>query len=216
MHSGVVQYDLGKITGPFQFERRGFLSAPPKPLLTAIARLQAQHDIEGTQILRIPTEMHERRLNLVSSGYVHPGVQEDNLHCGPHESRSENLLYTRLDSEMILRIPRANPYPAVHCGIAASGNQVIKSAEERDRLSAWLGANCVEMEAAGLMNDCLCVVIGGICDYVDGHKNDRWQKYAAMMAAAYAKELMSRVPLTNVAPGHLSANQSELHVKRRQ
>ncbi len=39
----------------------------------------------------------------------------------------------------------------VHYGTIASGNQVIKSADERDRLSAELGGVlCFEMEAAGL------------------------------------------------------------------
>ena len=47
-----------------------------------------------------------------------------------------------------------------------------------------------EMEAAGLMNNFPCLVIRGICDYADSHKNDRWQPYAAATAAAYAKNLL--------------------------
>ncbi|KAK2751656.1 hypothetical protein CKAH01_17846 [Colletotrichum kahawae] len=42
------------------------------------------------------------------------------------------------------------------------------------------------MEAAGLMNHWPCLVIRGICDYSDSHKNKQWQGFAAMMAAAYA------------------------------
>jgi hypothetical protein len=49
------------------------------------------------------------------------------------------------------------------------------------------------MEAAGLMNDFPCIVIRGICDYADSHKNDAWQKYAALSAAAYAKELLGYI-----------------------
>jgi nucleoside phosphorylase len=55
------------------------------------------------------------------------------------------------------------------------------------------------MEAAGLMNDFPCIVIRGICDYADSHKNDSWQEYAALVAAAYAKELLSVIRLTEVA-----------------
>lgn len=40
------------------------------------------------------------------------------------------------------------------------------------------------------MNDFPCLVIRGISDYCDSHKNDEWQKYAAATAAAYAKELL--------------------------
>jgi nucleoside phosphorylase len=35
-----------------------------------------------------------------------------------------------------------------------------------------------------------CLVIRGICDYADSHKNKIWQPYAAATAAAYAKELL--------------------------
>ncbi|KAH6625498.1 ankyrin repeat protein, partial [Boeremia exigua] len=54
------------------------------------------------------------------------------------------------------------------------------------------------MEAAGLMNNFPCLVIRGISDYADSHKNDRWQPYAAATAAAYAKELSSVVPAIEV------------------
>jgi nucleoside phosphorylase len=33
---------------------------------------------------------------------------------------------------------------------------------------------CFEMEAAGLINRFLCLVIRGICDYSDTHKNKEW------------------------------------------
>jgi nucleoside phosphorylase len=38
-----------------------------------------------------------------------------------------------------------------------------------------------------------CVVIRGVCDYADSHKNKLWQPYAAMVAACYAKELLGVV-----------------------
>jgi nucleoside phosphorylase len=47
------------------------------------------------------------------------------------------------------------------------------------------------MEAAGLMNDFPCIIVRGICDYADSHKNNVWQEYAAATAAAFAKELLS-------------------------
>jgi hypothetical protein len=68
---------------------------------------------------------------------------------------------------------------------------VIKDGALRDRLRKDLGILCVDMEAAGLMNEFPCLVIRGICDYADSHKNKRWQPYAAATAAAYAKELLS-------------------------
>jgi nucleoside phosphorylase len=88
----------------------------------------------------------------------------------------------------------------VHYGLIASGNQVIKDAKFRDSLNESLGGNvlCVEMEAAGLMNDFPCIVIRGICDYADSQKNKVRQEYAAAIAAACAKELLEYVHPSDV------------------
>ncbi|KAL7817986.1 ankyrin repeat-containing domain protein [Trichoderma aethiopicum] len=97
--------------------------------------------------------------------------------------------------KIIEREDRDEPV-TIHYGLIASGNQVIKDARLRDKLNASLGGKvlCVEMEAAGLMESFPCLVIRGICDYADSHKNKKWQKYAALVAAAYAKELLMVVP----------------------
>jgi nucleoside phosphorylase len=88
--------------------------------------------------------------------------------------------------------------PVVHYGCIASGNQVIKCGETRDRLAQELGVICFEMEAAGLMDSLPCLVVRGICDYADSHKNKDWQKYAATAAAAYAKEFILITPARQV------------------
>ena len=61
------------------------------------------------------------------------------------------------------------------------------------------GGSYVEMEAAGLMDSFPCLVIRGICDYADSHKNKKWQPYAAATAAAYMKELLSVIIPKDVA-----------------
>ncbi|KAK4071259.1 uncharacterized protein Triagg1_6290 [Trichoderma aggressivum f. europaeum] len=88
----------------------------------------------------------------------------------------------------------------VHYGLIASGNQVIKDAVFRDKLNQALDGEvlCFEMEAAGLMNNFPCLVIRGICDYSDSHKNKAWQEHAAAVAAAFAKELLNHVQLSDV------------------
>jgi hypothetical protein len=37
-----------------------------------------------------------------------------------------------------------------------------------------------------------------VCDYSDSHKSKEWQGYAAMAAAAYAKDLLHRIPPNRV------------------
>jgi nucleoside phosphorylase len=59
------------------------------------------------------------------------------------------------------------------------------------------------MKTAGLMNSFPCLVIRGICDYADSHKNKRWQAYAAGMAAACAKSLPSVIPAAEMAKTHI-------------
>jgi nucleoside phosphorylase len=48
---------------------------------------------------------------------------------------------------------------------------VIKHGGTRDKLVQELGILCFEMEAAGLMDNFPCLVIRGIGDYADSHKN---------------------------------------------
>ncbi|KAF3126429.1 hypothetical protein TWF594_001137 [Orbilia oligospora] len=49
------------------------------------------------------------------------------------------------------------------------------------------------MEAAGIVNEPPTLVIRGICDYSDSHKNKEWQPYAAFSAAVFAKEIVLRL-----------------------
>jgi hypothetical protein len=56
--------------------------------------------------------------------------------------------------KIIERRPRETTVPLIHYGTIASGNQVMRNAAERDRISSDLGGVlCFEMEAAGLMNN---------------------------------------------------------------
>lgn len=64
----------------------------------------------------------------------------------------------------------------------------------RDKLADSHKIMCFEMEAAGLLQHFPCLVVRGICDYSDSHKNDDWHGYAAMSAAAYTKDLLNRIP----------------------
>src|SRR5207237_6632224 len=94
---------------------------------------------------------------------------------------------------------RTNNAPVVHYGTIASGNQVMRDGKTRDEISSEFGGVlCFEMEAAGLMISFPCLVIRGICDYADSHKNKKWQPYAAATAAAYAKEVLSVLPVVDV------------------
>jgi nucleoside phosphorylase len=91
------------------------------------------------------------------------------------------------------RLERQSNHPAVHYGLIASGNATMRSAAHRDRLRDTWGVRCFEMEAAGSGNRFPCVIIRGIANYSDDHKNKHWQNYATATAAAYAKDLLRHV-----------------------
>jgi nucleoside phosphorylase len=71
----------------------------------------------------------------------------------------------------------------------------------RDQIGDQLNPLCCEMEGAGVMVTQRCLIIRGICDYADSHKNDQWHNYAAATAAAYAKLFLSYIPDLPVVVG---------------
>ena len=192
---GVVQYDMGKTT-IHGFQRTGALNSPPQALLNALSSVQANAWLGKSELLNYASRLEGSKFQRSRAGH---DVLFDAAY--DHENAHSRTCIACCPDKIQSREPR---YPGeevvVHYGTIASGNQVMKNAVERDRASAQLGGVlCFEMEAAGLMNTFPCLVIRGICDYSDSHKNDKWQPYAAGIAAAYAKEVLSVVKPVELA-----------------
>ena len=201
-HSGAVQYDHGKAEAG-QFRRAGLLAPPPAVLLNAAQDLAAKRarsrkDPLVGNVKRVDTGIRGLRKyknpgsaqdHLYRPDYVHlnPGVSCEECGCDP--------------AQLVKRIVDAeddDPYVVVHRGTIASGEMVIKNGELRDKLARQLGVLCFEMEAAGALAGFPCMVIRGISDYCDSHKNDQWHGYAAAAAAAYARQLFFHMPVDEV------------------
>ncbi|KAL6803698.1 ankyrin repeat-containing domain protein [Trichoderma sp. SZMC 28012] len=218
---GVIQWDLGKSMEGGKFERTGSLNNPPNSLLSALGKLESKHELEGSMIPVILEKFKEayplaakKYLNstslkdvLFKSDYLHVqgkpiednGIDDDIDEDGSGTSDDEEEEgCVSCDPSQIVR--RKQRPMRVHYGLVASSNTAIEDAEFRDRLNKELGKKvlCVEMEAAGLMNSFPCIVIRGICDYADSHREKTWQKYAAAVAAAFAKELLGSVQSSDV------------------
>ncbi|KAJ6125876.1 hypothetical protein N7471_010369 [Penicillium samsonianum] len=194
---GVIQYDLGKALSGGQFQRTGMLNRPPKVLLTALATLQAHHFTEDSQVLEFISEVRAKMTPRIAANFARP-TKEDLLYQTDYDHGASDTCIGCDRSKLNPRLPRDHKEPVFHYGLITSANQVVKDGRRRDQLARDLGVLCVEMEAAGLMNDFPCVVIRGICDYADSHKNKEWQGYAAAVAAAYAKELVLVIPIDQV------------------
>jgi nucleoside phosphorylase len=203
---GVVQYDMGKTLGNGTFVRKGALNRPPTLLLTALSKLRSEEELGKSRVQEFVQEAYRKHSSLQEQGYMSPGEDMDRLQCAScRPSRWWWILWLLVvwlcpllacqdcNRGEVRRRRRDRSSLRIHYGTIASGNQVIKDSSKRDKLGREFGALCVEMEAAGLMNEYPCIVIRGICDYADSRKSDGWQKYAAMTAAACAKDLLQHV-----------------------
>ncbi|OCK75506.1 putative kinesin light chain, partial [Lepidopterella palustris CBS 459.81] len=87
--------------------------------------------------------------------------------------------------------------PLIHFGRIASGDMVMKSGSHRDEVASVEEVVAFEMEGAGVWDNFPTIVIKGVCDYADSHKNKRWQGYAAAAAAACTKALLKEWTITD-------------------
>ena len=177
-YPGVVQWDLGKAEEN-GFRRTGALNNPPTALLTTLSKLKSTHEAYGSKISQRLDDL-KKKFPRLASKYTWSKSLRDPLSTYGEQNKPEDI--------------------TVHYGLIASGNQVVKNEKFRDNLNESLRGNllCVEMEAAGLVNDFPCIVIRGICNYADSRKSKDWQEFAAAVAAAYAKELIESLQPSEV------------------
>ncbi|PGH17501.1 hypothetical protein AJ79_01101 [Helicocarpus griseus UAMH5409] len=197
---GVVEYDLGKQTAA-GFVRKGLLCPPPIEWLAALTVMKSDHRVKANKVAEFISLMLQKFPRL--GEYKRPPPETDILFQSNYEHDTGNSTCVDCDRNQAISRPQrdAPNEPVIHYGLIASGNRVVKHATERDKLSKSSGgAICFEMEAAGLMNDFRCIVIRGISDYADSHKNDIWHPYAAAAAAGLAKEMLCYLEPTTGKP----------------
>ncbi|KAI9042112.1 uncharacterized protein KD926_006031, partial [Aspergillus affinis] len=204
MYSGVIQYDYGKAVQGGIFEPTGTLNKPPPTLLMHMSQLEAKQMIEGRDsVSKIVWDALERNPHMTER-FSPPEHHMDFLFRSAYHHVKKEEDCKRCDKQQLVqRQTRDTKAPSIHYGLIASGDQVMKDSDTRDRLAQQHGILCFEMEAAGLMDELPTLVIRGICDYCDSHKQKEWQGYAALTAAAFARLLMSVVPVYRTQSGLL-------------
>ncbi|RKK86379.1 hypothetical protein BFJ68_g17156 [Fusarium oxysporum] len=190
--TGVFQYDFGESIQNEEFKHTRALDQPPQLLRAAVGSLEVDHEINGNGLGAAITRVLQQKPNLEGK-YGRPLDNTDILFqpTVTHIGGDSCDLCNTDEADVVYRQPRQTQTPAIHHGTIASANKLMKDAILRDRLALQKKVLCFEMEAAGLMNGFSCLVIRGICDYSDSHKNKAWQGYAAMAAAAYAKQIIN-------------------------
>ncbi|KAI1748716.1 nucleoside phosphorylase domain-containing protein [Xylaria castorea] len=196
-YGGLVQYDLGKDVDS-GFQLKGFLSAPPTELRSAVCEMKSDHRVSDNKIDRFITAMLQKGSGF--DNYRRPSSESDVLFAAEyHHVLNNRRTCEHCDLEHVLKRPHRDG-SNIHYGLIASGDKVMRSAVKRDEEVRNLGEDvlCFEMEAAGLATEYSCLVVRGISDYADSHKNDAWQHYAAAAAAACTKEILTYLDPTTL------------------
>ncbi|KAL2675661.1 hypothetical protein Neosp_011851 [[Neocosmospora] mangrovei] len=159
-----------------------------------------------------------------AANYDYPGAENDHLYptsylhkhsltsacrecsSGPGAvcNASRKLSCRELGCDVQQRVPRKRlqdserlRVPRVLVGRLGSGDTVLKSGWDRDRIAKEHDLIAFEMEGAGAWDEIPCIIVKGICDYADSHKNKNWQNFAAATAASVAKALVEKYPRTD-------------------
>ncbi|RPA82949.1 hypothetical protein BJ508DRAFT_81699 [Ascobolus immersus RN42] len=216
-HSGVWQHDFGVNQQEEKYIVPGnSLNRPPKFIRQAVADLSINRKLDvangGRWRLYEDVEAILQRYEHLRDEYGRPASNTDllfpselvhrdskipcqhNFACISRRAKAQRPLRTRTEAGKAVE----ELDPVVHGGLIATGNTVMRDAVMRDDFAEQYGVLCFEMEAAGLMNTIPCLVIRGISDYSDTHKNDKWQGYAAIVAAAYAKRLIKKLRVKHI------------------
>jgi nucleoside phosphorylase len=218
----VVVYDFGRRL-PDKFIRRDTTGSgiPNQEVRTFLAKIKSWI---GHPRLRKKTAHHLGLLQQRTNNYQHPGRDQDKLfqpayhhkHYGSSsckrcarggickKARVATCEELQCDhGHLIIRSPPTRPSQGnhelfeIHFGRIASGDTVMKSGEDRDSIAHQENVIAFEMEGAGVLGNLPCIIVKGVCDYADSHKDKTWQKYAAGSAAACMKALLEQWAVTD-------------------
>ncbi|KAL4867588.1 hypothetical protein BDV12DRAFT_186521 [Aspergillus spectabilis] len=213
----VIEYDFGRQYPGGYLRKTGVtdtLGRPGREIRTLLNGLRAEN---SRSELQNQTQQYLQVLQQKAVRWSHPGVSDvlfraSYLHkhyshaspakCSCFKSDSpENVCEEALgkdcdelncDSGQQIRCQEvlgANQ-PLIYIGPVASADTVMKSGQHRDEIARREKVIGFEMEGAGVWDNIPCIIIKGVCDYADSHKNKLWQAYAAATGASVAKALL--------------------------
>ncbi|KAJ4368482.1 hypothetical protein N0V85_009107 [Neurospora sp. IMI 360204] len=200
---GVTHYEFGAWEGQKELTVKEHTLHPSAALLTAVNNLRSVHmQVAGSKIPRYLEELRRGLNERSRQAYEDPGAEYDHLFEDSylHTDRGRfcpclcDATRAKLRKSRSKRAERKSDQPHIHYDNIGSANAFVRSSANRNELHARHNIIYLEMEAAGVMSDYQGLVIRGVYDYADSHKNKKWQGYAAATAAAYAKEVLLLLP----------------------
>ncbi|KAM0257685.1 hypothetical protein ACHAQJ_004250 [Trichoderma viride] len=193
---GIIQFDFGR-KNPDGFTRKSTpqdsLGRPSFEVRGFLAKLKSYHSQNKMQKRMNKYLDMLQEIPFLNARY--PGVHDDRLFKQTYQHINDTMEcgFDRCRCELVSRnrLAQGATKPAIHFGLMASGDTVMKFGEERDKLAQRDQVLGFEMEGAGVWDNFSSVmVIKGACDYADSHKTKVWQNYAAATAAACTKALL--------------------------
>ncbi|KAL4762918.1 nucleoside phosphorylase domain-containing protein [Aspergillus foveolatus] len=170
-YSGVIQYDFGNAVQGGHFEPTGSLNKLLQILLTHMAQLEAKRLTEREDLILTNVEMVLEENPDEKGSFAPPDQQTGFLFSSSYHHAGNQNDCANCDREyLIRRQPRGTRAPFIHFGLIASGDQSLRSSVLR-----WKQL--------------------GYATIATSHKQKRWQGYAALTAAVYARLLLSTVPI---------------------
>ena len=207
--NGVVQHDLGRrYDGDFVRKDtvHSNLGRPSRRILAFVNKLDLVYDQLAERLASYLLKVQGKFPS------VCPGAENDQLFRSDYAHLQVNCRCSEIpcgDDTIVARRRDPSQYcqaTSVHFGLVASGDTVMKSAQRRDEISANESIIAFEMEGAGVWDNIPCIVVKGVCDYSDSHKNKDWQFFAAATAAACARAILDEVPVSLPKPSVESSN----------
>ncbi|KAL4938528.1 hypothetical protein BDV06DRAFT_231694 [Aspergillus oleicola] len=140
------------------FVGTGCLNGPPPILLRAV-------DVLRTKLELVTSWFHECLDGLESKDalYKYPGEGLDLLLKPDCVHRASGLTCDDHRDYLIQKPTKESAYPYIHYGLVGSGNKLTRDTRIKDRL-----------KSSAIINIVPYLVMRGICDYLDGHKNKVW------------------------------------------
>ncbi|KAL8402745.1 hypothetical protein RB596_009203 [Gaeumannomyces avenae] len=198
-----IYYAYGRLKpGGREILHKGRMEDPDRRALSGLDALTSDYEFNPNEVRARLSEQLKRLRENKTHGHKFrlPPPDSDKLFKADNHHQGD---WGDCDAcrglELVKRPPRQDEDRETfvfHRGMAAIGDQVVQDGEEREKIRELCDgfARCVEMEAAGIKVNRKCLIIRGISDHADSHKNDEWKQCAAGHAAAFARQLLCTIP----------------------
>ncbi|KAK1671056.1 pfs domain-containing protein [Colletotrichum godetiae] len=205
----VVQYDFGR-QNPHRFATKDTLNdslgRSNKDIRSLLASLGTERTFESlerrTAEILTGIQQTAAQAGRKRTRYPYPGAAHDGLFSPNYEHRHGDDADCGCDDTWICETAPDASCVELECDkshFVLRESLETKKELEREGNTAEAQSRtyslrydlvAFEMEAAGAWDEVPCVVVKGVCDYADSHKNKKWQTFAAATAASSMKALL--------------------------